>query len=1234
MPFFVDKGVSSFSELSDTPGAIVANQAVRGNSTGTALEFYVPSGGGGGSSISDSTVSTTTTYSSSKIVTELATKANTSALNSYLPLAGGSLSGDVTTNVPNGSFTSTSLVTRNYVDTAVAGASAATTYTALTDTPSSHSANALLYSTGSAIAHTTTQIAIDGNNVEVNQLNARVDGTSNIGDSTHKFNHVFCGNIHQGNVKLVIPSTRGSTGQYVKVANANAEEHTLEFADVISDAAASSSTTYSSTKINTDLGGKVDKTSIQTLAEGDSSSESDVYSCNSVYSKNQINTSVTSQEVTVNNTSSLGRLNFGSNLTSGLYGTLQTYANGTRYSAMHHYATSGNCNIDWYLMKNNGETKMITIRPNDSEKVFEVLNGGIKAPIFQQRDSTTVIKIGQLDSASYGVPGIAIMPILNTVNSEFQMRGRRNTGILGDSYVYHQNGSTLTIQSRIQTNRHSTTHANIEVRTYQNGSETKVLDIGASSASAKTLTITGSTHGTGYFTTGETNFTANDQLVTKQFVDTSIANLVNSAPSTLDTLNELAAALGNDPNFATTVTNSLAGKLSLTGGSMTGQITTNQTVFNNAQQLVTKQYVDAQIVAGGGASQFTQLTDTPSSYTANRFLKSTGSGLDWFDLTSKTLTWDFYNALGDLPSASGNHGQIAHVHAEGAVYYAHNGSWVKLANDSRVDNSISNIALSGNDLSVTRQDGSAFLVVGVKPPQLSFAVQGGTVSNNGATLQLTQTNGTPAAITGLTPSTIADGKTLTSGTYDLGAGSIAITQQDATSITITGCPRPLSSFSAGAGSGNYYTPSFLNDRILPAVSSGTNSYVLGNDGSGPLWLSTLTAGSTTFNVGTSTLKKFATWAGSTFLEYFMKATPSNGDTIGSVAFSDTTLNNYATFSGKVDDNSASRQGHMSISTAKSGTMTEQLIVGKSDHSNADAGQFAGTLKVTGVKFSGNTTQTKPVEDPATVGHVLTAGAGGTWSWAAPSGGGGISPTYIDIHCQIGVATPSGATAITTGSSGSEALNTRWGVSWGKRYKTMFISQSGAPGWCYDGQDTLRADDWPRNAWGDHIQSMFNGNYSYNANGSATGPLDDDDYPPSFFVRYGYFDFKAPSQYRYNFSKLALYWNGTPSSSGSDYFKIFGSNDGVEFTELLHTTLQSGSSTTPAGYSVSQASGSATTVRWYNFTTTGFYRIYRHQWGEATNLDVVTSTTSDQHIFRFLTYSTSSTKVSLMEFEYH
>jgi hypothetical protein len=56
------------------------------------------------------------------------------------------------------------------------------------------------------------------------------------------------------------------------------------------------------------------------------------------------------------------------------------------------------------------------------------------------------------------------------------------------------------------------------------------------------------------------------------WVSQQIANLVASSPATLDTLNELATALGNDANFATTMTNALAGKASLTGASFSGQV--------------------------------------------------------------------------------------------------------------------------------------------------------------------------------------------------------------------------------------------------------------------------------------------------------------------------------------------------------------------------------------------------------------------------------------------------------------------------------------------------------------------------------------------------------------------------------------------------------------------------------------------------------------------------------------
>ena len=51
------------------------------------------------------------------------------------------------------------------------------------------------------------------------------------------------------------------------------------------------------------------------------------------------------------------------------------------------------------------------------------------------------------------------------------------------------------------------------------------------------------------------------QVASTAFVQAAVAGLIDAAPGALDTLNELAAALGDDPNFASTVTNGLAGKL-------------------------------------------------------------------------------------------------------------------------------------------------------------------------------------------------------------------------------------------------------------------------------------------------------------------------------------------------------------------------------------------------------------------------------------------------------------------------------------------------------------------------------------------------------------------------------------------------------------------------------------------------------------------------------------------------
>lgn len=66
--------------------------------------------------------------------------------------------------------------------------------------------------------------------------------------------------------------------------------------------------------------------------------------------------------------------------------------------------------------------------------------------------------------------------------------------------------------------------------------------------------------------TKTSELTNDSGFATTTYVDTSVAGLVDSAPETLDTLNELSAALGNDPNFATTVANQIGTKVDKVDG--------------------------------------------------------------------------------------------------------------------------------------------------------------------------------------------------------------------------------------------------------------------------------------------------------------------------------------------------------------------------------------------------------------------------------------------------------------------------------------------------------------------------------------------------------------------------------------------------------------------------------------------------------------------------------------------
>jgi len=97
-------------------------------------------------------------------------------------------------------------------------------------------------------------------------------------------------------------------------------------------------------------------------------------------------------------------------------------------------------------------------------------------------------------------------------------------------------------------------------------------------SNSRAISLTGDVTGSVSFD-GSSNVaistTINTSFATKTYVDDSISAMVDSAPETLDTLNELAQALGDDPNFATTVSNQIGGKVSKSGDTISGDIVPN-----------------------------------------------------------------------------------------------------------------------------------------------------------------------------------------------------------------------------------------------------------------------------------------------------------------------------------------------------------------------------------------------------------------------------------------------------------------------------------------------------------------------------------------------------------------------------------------------------------------------------------------------------------------------------------
>jgi len=106
------------------------------------------------------------------------------------------------------------------------------------------------------------------------------------------------------------------------------------------------------------------------------------------------------------------------------------------------------------------------------------------------------------------------------------------------------------------------------------------------------------TAGTGIGISSGTLTVDTSTIATRSYVDTAVGNLVDSAPGALDTLNELAAALGDDANYATTTTNALAAKAPLASPTLTGTpAAPTASAGTNTTQIATTAYVQAELTA-------------------------------------------------------------------------------------------------------------------------------------------------------------------------------------------------------------------------------------------------------------------------------------------------------------------------------------------------------------------------------------------------------------------------------------------------------------------------------------------------------------------------------------------------------------------------------------------------------------------------------------------------------------
>ena len=183
---------------------------------------------------------------------------------------------------------------------------------------------------------------------------------------------------------------------------------------------------------------------------------------------------------------------------------------------------------------------------------------------------------------------------------------------------------------------------------------------------------------------------------TKNYVDVGLANLVDASPAALDTLNELAAALGDDANFSTTMTTALAGKVADTGDTMTGNLIMSGATVTGLPlptantEAASKQYTDQQ-----DALQVSRAGDGMSGPLAMGLNKITNLGTPTTNTDAATKGYAD-GILGSATAASASAAAAATSEANAAVSEANALASQNLAQDWAVK---TNGTVDGSDYS-------------------------------------------------------------------------------------------------------------------------------------------------------------------------------------------------------------------------------------------------------------------------------------------------------------------------------------------------------------------------------------------------------------------------------------------------------------------------------------------------------------------------------------------------------